>query len=73
MKKFNVYGNDRFILIAFFKTKNDFAINIILHIDYKRHCAMLLFFMFDILDTQIKSFPRKKSVATIFVSFHHSS
>lgn len=34
---------------------------------------MLLFFMFDWIETSIRLFPRKKSVATIFVSFHHSS
>lgn len=40
---------------------------------YKRHCAILLFFIFDSIETSIRLFPRKKSVATIFVSFHHSS
>lgn len=59
------------IFLPFSKRRINLVIN--LYMDYKRHCAILLFFMFDILDTQIRSFPRKKSVATMFVSFHHSS
>lgn len=61
------------ILLSFSKDEKFNVINEVLYVDYKRHCAILLFFIFDILDTQIKSFPRKKSVATMFVSFHHSS
>lgn len=60
------------IFLSFLK-QNFSIINKILYMGYKRHCAILLFLIFDILDTQIKSFPRKKSVATMFVSFHHSS
>lgn len=40
---------------------------------YRRHWAMLLFLIFACIDTSIKLFPRKKSVATMLVSFHHSS
>lgn len=34
---------------------------------------MLLFLMFACIDTSMRLFPRKKSVATMFASFHHSS
>ena len=62
------------IFFPFLKQENfSIIISKILYKGYKRHCAILLFLIFDILDTQIKSFPRKKSVATTFVSFHHSS
>lgn len=40
---------------------------------YKCHWAMLLFLMFDCIATSIRLFPKKKSVATMLVSFHHSS
>ena len=39
---------------------------------YRLHWAMLLFLIFACIETSMRLFPRKKSVATMLVCFHHS-